>query len=179
LESAASEQERRDEFTRLFTRHQRHVYVFIRSLVGNPTDVEEIWQETNLILWRKFDEFELGTNFIAWARRIAYFEIRAFQAKSRRSGLQFSEQFVEALSTEAELARDLEEERLLALRLCMTKLSRQDETLIRLRYSPGASGESVAAACGRSVRSVYKAMTRIRQALLECVRRRLATEAGQ
>ena len=57
----------REEFIKLFTKYQRRVFLFILSQVPNPVDAEEIHQEANVIIWRKFDRFELGTNFLAWA----------------------------------------------------------------------------------------------------------------
>ena len=52
----------REEFIKLFTRYQRRVFLFILSQVPSPMDAEEIHQEANVIIWRKFDRFELGTN---------------------------------------------------------------------------------------------------------------------
>ena len=56
-----------DEFTRVFTVNQRAIYLYIRSLVANSADVDELWQETNLVLWQRFADYQPGTNFLAWA----------------------------------------------------------------------------------------------------------------
>ena len=50
------------EFIKEFTRHQRPVFLFILSQISNPTEAEEILQETNLVIWNKFEQFEPGTN---------------------------------------------------------------------------------------------------------------------
>ena len=74
----------REEFIKLFTRYQRRVFLFILSQVPSPVDAEEIHQETNVVVWNKFDQFELGTNFFAWACRIASYEVLKYREKRRR-----------------------------------------------------------------------------------------------
>ena len=74
----------REEFIKLFTRYQRRVFLFILSQVPSPVDAEEIHQETNVIIWRKFDRFELGTNFLAWACQIANYEVLKYRSRQRQ-----------------------------------------------------------------------------------------------
>ena len=66
---------RTEEFMRLFTHHQRHVYGYIRGLVPSLVEAEEVLQQTNLLLWEKFDQFQPGTNFRAWACKVAYLTV--------------------------------------------------------------------------------------------------------
>src|SRR5690348_5657938 len=75
----------REEFARMFSRNARRIYGFIMTLVFNHHDAEEVFQNTNVILWNKFAEFEPGTNFFAWASRIAYFEVLSLMKQKRRS----------------------------------------------------------------------------------------------
>ena len=37
-------------------RHQRRIYLFIASLMANPTDIEDVYQQTCLALWKKRDQ---------------------------------------------------------------------------------------------------------------------------
>ncbi len=46
-----------DEFMRLYTQHQRRLYVYLLSLLHNVADAEELMQQTSYILWKKFDTF--------------------------------------------------------------------------------------------------------------------------
>ena len=66
------------EFVRLLTGQQRQLYLYIIALLPNPTDVDDVLQATNMVLWSKADEFEPGSDFGAWARRVAHFEVLAF-----------------------------------------------------------------------------------------------------
>ena len=89
------------EFIENVTRVQRKLHAFIWSLVRSGADADDILQETNLVLWRKSDEFEPGSNFDAWAFRIAQFQVLAFRKRQQRSKLHFDDELVEALALEA------------------------------------------------------------------------------
>ncbi len=161
------------EFIRLFTLSQRPLYLSILPLVRSALDAEEILQETNIVILNKWRQFQAGTNFLAWARTIARFEVFRFRRRSfhrlqllDEDVLQLLAQQIEEDSLELELQRD-------ALRDCLTRLRDEDRDLIQRRYAPGGSGEAVAESLGRPANSVYQSLGRIRRVLLECVRRRL------
>lgn len=168
-----------EEFVHLFTQAQRRLFLFILAQVPNPADAEEILQETNVIIWRKRAAFRLGTNFFAWACRIASYEVLKFRDRRRRDRLRFSNEFVERIAAEVISGADNFEERQRALAGCLKKLRPKDCELIQRRYAPGETGQSVAAMLGRPVNSVYQSLGRIRRTLLDCVRRHLAIEAGR
>lgn len=166
------------EFVQLFTRSQRQIYLLILSQVPNPVDAEEILQETNLVIWRKVDRFQPGTNFLAWAYQIAGLEILKFRERRHRDKLRFSEEFIERVAEEVQGASDQLELRRQALLTCISRLRPADRELIEERYSTGENGLSVAKKKGRPANSVYQSLGRIRKALLECVARRLSTESS-
>ena len=90
---------RSTEFVRLLTGHQRQLYLFILTLLPDPNDAEYVLGDVNTLLWTKADDFEPGTNFTAWAYRVAHFEVLAFRKRSARQPVYFSE---ELLATFAE-----------------------------------------------------------------------------
>lgn len=63
------------EYVKLMTDHQWPLRGFILSLMPGSPDVGDVLQETNLVLWQKRRQFKLGTNFFAWACRIARYEV--------------------------------------------------------------------------------------------------------
>ena len=164
-------------FIELLTRYQQRVYLFIFSLVSNHADAEEVLQETNLTLWRKFEEFEPGTSFRAWAFQIAYYKARALRQRRQREQVHFGEEFFERVAAAAQEKPDDFDARQNALAHCMAKLSDKDRDLIRRRYRKGGSTKTVAEEVGRSIPAVYKAVGRIRRALFECIQRTVASEA--
>jgi len=165
-----------EEFVQQFTVHQRRLYLFILSQVGSTQNAEELLQDTNLIIWSKYHQFDVKTNFFAWAAQIATYEILKHRQRQRRDKLRFSDEFVEAVSRDVLEHSEEFERRRAALDLCLQKLRPDDRTLIHSRYQPGNRGKYVAADLGRPANSVYQSLGRIRRTLLECIQRRLATE---
>lgn len=165
-----------DEFVRLLAQNQRRLFVYVHTLVTNHTDAEEVLQNTNLVLWREFGTFEIGTNFAAWACRVALNQVLAWRKKRQRDRLQFSDDFLTAVANEAQDANDALEEQTRALSGCLAKLPADQRELIRLRYTEEGSIEAVANRVRRTVEATYRALSRIRHTLHECVTRTLASE---
>lgn len=163
-------------FARLLGSCQRKVFLYALGLIHNAADAEEILQETNVVLWRKFDEFEPGTSFESWACRVAYFEVLKYREKSARRRRVFGAALVETLAAEAEQVADEFDDRRDALEGCLTKLRDVDRTLVLGRYQPGASTRGLAESMGRSVQGTRKSLHRIRMTLLECIQRTLVAE---
>jgi RNA polymerase sigma-70 factor (ECF subfamily) len=161
-------------FVQMFTKAQRPLYLFILSQTGNTQDSEEILQNANVVIWKKSDQFEAGTNFFAWACQIARFEVLQFRQRHRRDKLQFSEEFQEIVARESISRQDDLELQRQALDSCIRKLSPRDQALIRERYQPGSSGKDLASDLGRPANSVYQSLGRIKRVLLECIQRRIA-----
>jgi RNA polymerase sigma-70 factor, ECF subfamily len=169
---------RLDEFVRLYTQHQRRVYIYLLSLVHSVADAEELLQETAYILWKKFDEFLPGTNFGAWACRVAYLEAAKFR-QQRKSALPLSPQFMERIAQRSAEVSDLLELRADVFNHCMERLSELDRELITRRYTPGGRVQTIAAELNRPPRSVSKSLARIRRTLLECIDRQLRQDEHQ
>ena len=166
----------RENFNLLQQAAQRRMFAFILTLVPNRSDAEEVLQEANLVMWKKRDQFEPGTNFIRWANRIAYLEAMAYSRRRHRHWLWFDSELSESM---AEFASDINEsldERIDLLQGCLNTLPDKDRDLIQKRYLNDNPVKSVAEALGRSVDAVYKALTRVRLTLHSCIERKLRRE---
>lgn len=51
-----------DEFLELISSFQGRLFGFLLSLTGDVDQANEILQETNLVLWKKSDEFQPGSS---------------------------------------------------------------------------------------------------------------------
>ncbi len=165
-----------DEFVRLLGQNQRRLYLYVVTLVPHHADADEVLQNTNLVLWREFGRFESGTNFAAWACRVALNQVLAWRKRRQRDRLQFTDAFLGAVAREAEAAADGLDDRTRALAGCVDKLPPDQRELIRLRYTEGGSIEAVAARVNRTVEATYRALSRARHLLHECVTRTLERE---
>ena len=116
--------DRQQAFAELIANHQSQIFGFVRAMVRRQEDAQDLHQQTLTLLWQKFDEFTLGTNFLAWALRVAEFEVRSFRRKRQPlTGLQddvFS-QLANAMHAEAESGAL--HARKSALQVCLTKLA--------------------------------------------------------
>ncbi|MBN2134079.1 MAG: sigma-70 family RNA polymerase sigma factor [Sedimentisphaerales bacterium] len=163
-------QARYEQFLQLLARDQKRIRGLILSLVARPSVAEDLMQETMLVMWRKFGEFELGTDFAAWGMRIARYRVLRYCDDRRRDRLCFD---VDALASIAACveARGADPDKLAALEACVEKLAQDDRSLLELRYHRGMTVKQIAGAVGRSVHGLYKRMARIHALLYACVTR--------
>ena len=162
----------------LFVRHQRQILSYIYSLVPNRHDAEDLLQETSLVICEKFAEYQPNTNFLAWACQIAFWRVRAARQKYARSKLIFDDDVLQSVGrTAIELSGELSS-RHLALERCLKKLDARARDLVMARYEPGGSVDSAAKRTRRTVEAAYKALSRIRKSLLECVTKQLSAEGA-
>ena len=171
-----SADQKAEQFARLLATCQRKVFLYALGLLHNATDAEEVLQETNIVLWRKFDEYEPGTAFDRWACRVAYFEVLKYREKAGRDRRVFGVPLIETLAAEAGSVLDEFDDRRDALEGCLAKLRDVDKALVLQRYQPGATTRGVAETLGRSVQGTRKSLHRIRASLLTCIERTLAAE---
>ena len=156
--------------------HQRRIYAFILTMVPNYGDAEDLFQETVLLMWSKFDSFSPGTSFTAWGCTIARYQILSVRKRHAARGILFSQAATELLHSESDRFLEQTDVRMQALRHCIDKLTPKDYELIRLRYPDEVTIQSIALQMGRSVQGIYKRIVRIHDALLRCVRKTLSEE---
>jgi RNA polymerase sigma-70 factor (ECF subfamily) len=161
--------ERQKLLVRLLTQNQRRIFSYLYTLVPDRHAAEDLLQQTCMVVCEKFGEFQPGTDFVAWACQIAYWEVRAARQKFARSKVLFDDAALEAVAkTAEEMAPELSD-RHEALAKCLEKLHPRDRELILTRYEPGGGVEAAAQRTGRTVVAAYKALTRIRKLLQDCV----------
>ncbi len=163
-------------FLRLYQANERRIYGFILALVPDWFEAEDLLQETTMVMWSKFDQFELGTDFAAWAMCIARYQIMNYRKKKRNQRVRFSDEVLAGLDQHVTEAVEQLDVRRDALRDCLKKLPARDRELVHLRYEYEATTKSVAERVGRGIDAVYKALNRIHLQLLYCIRRTLAME---
>lgn len=165
-----------DEFIHLLGQHQNQLFGYIFCMVRSLPDAEDVFQQTAMTMWDKFDDFTIGTSFIAWAKTIARNKSLTFLRTQRRERAKFSDEVIEQLADRDLWDTDTVEERLSALARCRQKLSNIDQTLLSQCYGAATTIREAAERLNRPVESVYSSLSRIRRALYECIRRSLAKE---
>lgn len=166
-------------FVRLFAQHEHQIYAYIVAALGNWADADEVMQETSVALWEMFERFTEGTSFVGWACQIAYFRILRFREKKRRDRHDFDQEFVETVAATALEESDWFEFRRKALGDCVGRLKENDRELLQFCYADGGTIKCAAERLDRPAKSVYKALARIRQALFDCVQRKMSAEGAR
>lgn len=161
-----------EQFIRLFLEVQPRIYGYLRTMIFNRADAEDVLQDVASVLWKKFDEFQPGTQFDHWASTIAYNQVMSYLQKRRRDRLVFSDDVLALIADRAATESTTLDKFQDTLQECLDELSEQDKQLIHLRFEPQATNRNVAIAVGRSETAVSRALHRIYAMLLNCVQRR-------
>ncbi len=167
--------DRKVEFADLLRRDQSRLFGYIHSLVRDLNDADDLFQQTTLILWKKFDEFDRQRSFFSWACGVARLEISNFVRSRGRQRLYFSDDLSLLLvQAQTEISDDELEDRRDALARCMENLRPPDRDLITECYGDAEGVHVAAGRRSRSTQSVYNSLRRIRRVLFECIARTLA-----
>ena len=147
---------------------------YVMSLVSNRHDAEDVMQRASLVMWKRFGTFESGTDFIAWATTVAFYEVRNFQRVTGRSRLEFDDDLMQTLA--AERAQHVRQwsPRMEALEVCVEKLDPTQRALVETIYTQGIEVGELARQQGRAPQTIYNRLNFIRRALAECVLQRMA-----
>ncbi|MBI1369783.1 MAG: sigma-70 family RNA polymerase sigma factor [Planctomycetes bacterium] len=167
------------DFAEQFVRGQDRVYAFIGTLLPNRTDAEEVFQQTSLVLWRKWEQFEAGTDFVKWACTIARYEVLNYIRRGDRSPQAFSSDVIELLADERRKIDTQLDDRRVALRHCIDTLPPRQRELVEQAYSGVEAINEIATRLGQTSNALYLSLRRIRHALAECIRQRVAEGAGE
>ena len=157
-------------------RHQSRLRGFVRCLLVRPSDVDDVLQDINAVLWEKAADFEPESDFWAWASQIARFKVLNRLRKYGRERLVFDLPTIERLADIAGQRLTSLDRRREALDHCLGQLAPAQRQLIDLRYSDGHPSEQIAQTIGRPAGSIRQTLHRIRVALLGCIQRQLASE---
>lgn len=161
----------REAFVQLMTEHQGRLYAYVLSLLGDPDQANDVVQEANLVLWRNAAEFQIGSNFRAWAFRIAHFQVMAHRQRQLRDRLVFDDELLAVLDPAAKAVDETYEERQERLTVCLEKLPEAQRDLLRQRYADGLSLQAIAESVRRTANAVAQTLFRVRRTLIECVTR--------
>ena len=167
---------RYEKFVPLFVAHEARLRGFLRSLLPRWDAVDDVLQETSLVAWRKFAQFDPATNFMAWVTAIARFEALRHLRDEGRDPHLFSDELFELMASEAAAEADALERERVALGRCLQKLPAAQREFLELAYQPGTQFNELATQAGRSVEGVYKSIQRLRSRLLDCIQRELKEE---
>ena len=168
--------DRQHQFVQLLTDGQSKLFAYIRTLVPDADQARDVLQETNLVIWQKYDEFTEGTNFGAWACTIAFYEVKAWRRNAGRDRHVYSDSLVERLADAAQQRTGQIDPLNSALRRCIDKLSNVQKALLQRRYYDQVTVKQIADEQQRTANAVSRSLFLARRNLLECIEKIMASE---
>jgi RNA polymerase sigma-70 factor, ECF subfamily len=164
------------EFIRLLAAHNQSLYRYIFSLLPDPDQAQDVYQDAVMTLWEKFGEYRTDEPFLPWAYRFAHFKVLAHRKKNRRQPALLDDDVLNILAEEQVEENERLEAQLRLLPGCLDKLTQKERRLLEMRYDGRATLAQIAVETGRLADTLYRVLHRVRKKLLDCMEGRLALE---
>jgi RNA polymerase sigma-70 factor (ECF subfamily) len=136
--------------------------------------VDDLAQQAFVTAYQSLADFQLGTDFYAWLRKIAYNHLRTELDRSRRRRRLERDQVAQALTDQLEQLQEEgpDAEVLEALRECLRLLREDAREVVERYYRDGTPLGDIARAIGRTAESLKVSLFKIRAQLRECMLRK-------
>jgi len=155
---------------------------YLCYLLGNPSDVDDVVQETNMTLCREWERFDPERPFIAWAKTVAYYQAMTWLKTVSREKVVFDETVVDFLavmdSREEEAGADETERRTYWLGEGLKTLPREHRSLVNFRYRRHYTLAQLSRRYKMSVASLSFLLIRIRKQLGDFIVKKMREENG-
>jgi RNA polymerase sigma-70 factor (ECF subfamily) len=165
-----------DPFTLLIAEHHSGLRHYIASLGVNPAWVDDLAQDTFLVVYRKWNEFQKVENPGAWLRTVAKNLVMNETAKVNRRQRLLNDK-VTLLLVEAEKDDPTEvpdpaahSARMDTLRLCLDHLTAKSRGVVEARYFSDRNSTQIGQDLDMKPASVRKVLFHARQALADCLK---------
>lgn len=161
-------------FSDLLAENRGRLFGYLYSMLHNLSDAEDLFQQTTVLMWEKFSEFQPGTDFGSWALKIAYYNVKNFQRSQDRQRRFFSEAVMEKVAESYTQVDGDANQRLEALEECVRKLSAENQKMLKMRYAEGVPIARLAELRGKTEAAMTMALSRVRKSLFRCITSRNA-----
>jgi RNA polymerase sigma-70 factor (ECF subfamily) len=170
-------------FEILARENTRMLMVYLRSLVNDPAAIDDLFQETMVVAWRRLDECDLTRPFGPWLRGIAARLVMAYYRKRKQQPVFMQDAVLSLLDRKFESISaqvgDTWDEKVSALHDCLQSLPVQQSTVIRARYFDDLSMQQMAEHLDVSLEACKKRLQRARAMIAECLKTKGMFFAGE
>lgn len=164
-----------EKLTLYWTESQSNTLLFIRTLVRDRHDAEDVLQQTALTIAKRFSDFDQSRPFLPWAIGIARLKVLEHYRRRNRQVLMLETSAIDEI---ASVCAKHSEERgpwMDALESCLQRITGKSRALIDMRYAQSMGVQKIALKLGTTANTVSNALSRIRVSLRDCVREKLAS----
>lgn len=146
----------------------------VLAVVRDAHQVEDVFQEVMVKALRMRESFTDEAGLLAWTRVTMRNQGIDFVRRAGRLESILSELALDAVADHLDRHAAADSLRVSALNTCVSHLPQESRRLLRLRYDEGWSGRDLSQVLRRSEDAIYKALSRLHQALRKCVEERVA-----
>jgi RNA polymerase sigma-70 factor (ECF subfamily) len=173
-----TQNEQSQTLARLWVRAQPSVSAYIWSSVRDFHIAEDLLQDVAEDAASSFSKYDPAKPFIAWVLGIARFKVVDYYRSKDRDPHIFDAEAMEHLSAAFEEVFPEVSPRQEALEHCMEKLPPKSRRLLEMRYEMEMKPAKIADQVGTTSGSIRVLLTRVRNALGDCVEKRLKQLEG-
>jgi RNA polymerase sigma-70 factor, ECF subfamily len=148
------------DFEPIVMPHARSLLRFALRLAGNSCQAEDLVQETLLLAWRGFGQFESGTNARAWLFRIL---MNVFRQQKRRANSSFA---TEPLAHAVQAAQPSSHE-FVEVMQAFERLGSEQRTVLLLAVMEGFTCREISEILDIPMGTVMSRLSRAREAMRE------------
>ena len=173
----------KDVFEILMRENAEMLLAFLRSNLSDAHAVDDLFQETMIVAWRRLDDFDQERSFGKWLRGIASNLVLAHFRKLGKAEVAVEQTTLDWLETRfaqiQSLKGDSFSEKLELLRDCVSALPEKYQTTIKARYHQQLSLEQMVNQLSLAMETIKKRLYRAKSQLGQCVEKKLlALEAS-
>jgi len=176
ISNAPIDFDRGERFARLLLETQPRLFGFVLSLTHDREAAMDVTQEVGVLLWRKFDDFEPGTDFGAWALKTARYKVMEWRRAQSKLPVVLDEDALGLLADKVETMSIQQNQRLAALDTCLDRLPDKQRQVIEERYADKSSVVGIAQRWNRSRVAMHQLLKKAHKALRFCIREQLRKE---
>lgn len=158
-----------ENYRQILREYGSEVLTFIRRIVPNRQDAEELAQDAFVKAFRSFDSFDPQRGEMRpWLLRIAYREVLMFLRRQKRQYyLEEDGHLMRTISDDEadRILSEMRERRIMALEEAVKRLPPEDQTLLHLYYNKGWRLQQIGEVMERDAAYLATRLQRIRKKL--------------
>jgi RNA polymerase sigma-70 factor (ECF subfamily) len=161
-------------FCALVREHAPMLLTYVRTMIDDPGTVDDILQETMIVAWRRFEDYDDSRPLARWLRGIARKLVQAHYSRLGRGPVYCSDSVLRAIDERMvaidQRREDTWNDKIGALEHCLEHLSEPMRRSIELFYRENWKTEEIAAQMSTTREAVKKRLQRARSLLADCLR---------
>lgn len=152
----------KEAFTELIIKNQGKLYKIARTRLRNEADIEDVIQETMLILYTKLLKLKDNTKFEVWLYRIL---INQVNSKYRKNKVKLVS--LDSIENQKEYSQEIQIEDKLDYEKLLKNFSYQEKIILLLYYSNGYTTKQIAEILNKNENTIKTKLRRMRQKVKE------------